>query len=209
MRDERHRHRGEGVRIDHRHILLGAALVLMSCGRQPVAERDANPQPTQATAEIIPASTSTSTSTATSAPSPRAARSDNAKVSLATTGQTTAADAMHVVQSYYEAIDRGDFEAAYSLWSGEGDASGQSFAAFKRGFADTARTGVDASPPTDSEGAAGSVYIEVPVTVNAELKDGTRQRFTGTYTLRRANDVQGTIPQELSWHLTSATLKRN
>ena len=207
MRDERHRHRDERVRIDNRRVLLGAALVLMSCGRQSVAEPDVNAQPTQATAQIIP--TSTSTATSTSAPSPRAARSDNAKVSLATTGQTTAADAMHVVESYYEAINHGDFSAAYSLWSGDGEASGQSFAAFKRGFADTARTAVDASPPTDSEGAAGSVYIEVPVTVNAELKDGTRQRFSGTYTLRRVNDVQGATPQGLSWHLTSATLKRN
>ena len=209
MRDERHRHCGERVRIDHRRILLGAALVLTSCGLQPVAEPDANAQPTQATAERIPASTSTATST--SAPSPRAARSDHAKVSLATTGQTTAADTIHVVESYYEAIDRSDFKAAYSLWSGDGDgeASGQSFAAFKHGFADTARTAVDASPPTDSEGAAGSVYIEVPVTVNAELKNGTRQRFTGTYTLRRVNDVQGATPQQLSWHLTSAALKRN
>ena len=203
MRDEQHRHRGERVRIDHRRILLGAALVLTSCERQPVAEPDANVQTTQATAENV------SISAPTPVPSPRVARFDHANASLATTGQTTAADAVHVVESYYKAIDRGAFEAAYSLWSGDGEASGHSFAAFKRGFAQTARTAVDTSPPTASEGAAGSVYIEVPVTVNAELKNGTRQRFTGTYTLRRVNDVEGATPEELSWHLTSATLKRN
>ena len=36
------------------------------------------------------------------------------------------------------------------------------------------------------------------MTVTAELEDGTKQRFTGTSTLRRVNDVQGATPEELA-----------
>ena len=66
---------------------------------------------------------------------------------------------------------------------------------------------VDVGTPGDSEGAAGSIYIDVPVTVRARLKDGTRQRFTGHYTLRRVNDVPGSTRAQRRWHLYSAELK--
>lgn len=112
-----------------------------------------------------------------------------------------------VVQDYYAAIERGDFPAAFAFWGNDGADSHQSFADFKRGFAETAKTSVKTGKPTNSEGAAGSIYIDVPVTVRATLKDGKHQRFTGHYTLRRVNDVPGSTAEQRRWHLSSAELK--
>ena len=58
-----------------------------------------------------------------------------------------------------------------------------------------------------SEGAAGSIYATIPVTVDAQLDDGKQQRFTGQYVVRRVNDVPGASADQLRWHIDSATLK--
>ena len=119
----------------------------------------------------------------------------------------TPAAARAVVQRYYAALEHGQYRAAYTLWSGAGQASGKSYPDFVRGFARTAHTRVVAGRPTDGEGAAGSLYITVPVTVTATLKDGTLQRFRGSYVLRRVNDVDGATPAQLRWHIASARLR--
>jgi len=119
----------------------------------------------------------------------------------------SAQGAANLIRHYYADIDRGDFRAAYRRWGDAGQDSRQSFADFKRGFAETATTSVDVGTPGDSEGAAGSIYIDVPVTVHARLKDGTAQTFTGHYTLRRVNDVPGSTEAQRRWHIYSAALK--
>ncbi|MBN9506596.1 MAG: hypothetical protein J0I69_11270 [Altererythrobacter sp.] len=111
------------------------------------------------------------------------------------------------IRAYYAAIDAGEFARAYRLWAREGEASGQSYAAFREGFASTRRSEVRVSGPVQSEGAAGSIYATVPVEVNAVLKDGTRQHFTGQYVLRRVNDVPGATEAQLHWHIESASLQ--
>lgn len=116
------------------------------------------------------------------------------------------AAARAVVRDYYAAIDRGDYRRAYVLWGDGGRASGQSYAAFVRGFARTAHTRVVTSAPTDGDAGMGSIYVTVPVTVEATLKNGHRQRFAGRYVLRRVNDVDGATPAQLHWHLAQAKL---
>lgn len=113
------------------------------------------------------------------------------------------AAARAVVQRYYAAIDHRDYRTAYRLWHRPGDG----LAAFTRGFARTARTMARTGAPTDGEGAAGSVYVTVPVSVEARLTDGTRQHFAGSYILRRVDDVPGASPDQLRWHIASASLK--
>jgi len=117
------------------------------------------------------------------------------------------ADAVAVVQRYYRAIDRGDFRTAYACWGDRGRASGQGYAAFARGFAATAHTRVVPGRAALPEGAAGSVYVEVPVEVWATLKNGRRQHFRGSYVVRRVNDVDGATPAQRRWHLGSARLR--
>ncbi|MEZ0495930.1 hypothetical protein ACAX61_06475 [Sphingomonas sp. IW22] len=114
--------------------------------------------------------------------------------------------AADVVRRYYDAINARDYSVAYAQWGGHGEASGKSYGDFAAGFADTQRVKVTAREPTDVEGGAGSLYAEVPVTVDAVLTDGTRQRFTGSYAIRRVNDVDGSSADQRRWHIASAKL---
>lgn len=117
------------------------------------------------------------------------------------------AAARAVVQRYYAAIDRRDYRTAYAQWGNRGRASGKSYAGFARGFANTAGSCVALGRAGRVEGAAGSLYVTLPVDVRARLRDGRRQHFRGTYTLRRVNGVPGASPASLRWHIASAQLR--
>ncbi|TPG43101.1 hypothetical protein EAH79_04605 [Sphingomonas koreensis] len=181
-------------------LLAAVTLGLAGCNATPQtgkgSAQPAQPVDTATTAAVEPTPAPTAAVKSTPAPPPAAEPSR---------GSSEAAVA--VVERYYDAIDRGDFRTAYAQWDRDGQASNQSFAQFQRGFAQTASVSVDAGAPTNGEGAAGSVFVDVPVTVHATLKDGTEQRFAGRYTLRRVNDVDGASAEQLRWHLDSAVLK--
>lgn len=113
---------------------------------------------------------------------------------------------VQVIRNYYSAIARRDYKQAYSAWEENGTASHQSFEQFKQGFANTASVGVEIGTPGRLDGAAGSIYIKIPVTVTAVTKNGTRQRFRGSYVLRRVNNVPGSTLEQRRWHLYSANL---
>lgn len=114
--------------------------------------------------------------------------------------------AADVVRRYYAAIDARDFGTAWTQWGDDGR-PGQTLAAFEKGFAHTRATKVTIGALGPSEGAAGSVYQTVPVTVAATLDDGTAQRFTGSYVVRRVNGVDGASASQLRWHIDSAQLR--
>lgn len=122
--------------------------------------------------------------------------------------QKDLARADNLIRRYYRAIDARDYATAYSQWSDDGAASGKDYASFAAGFAETASVDVRLGYGQPPEGAAGSLYITIPVTVNAVLRDGRRQSFTGSYTLRRVNDVDGSTAEQRSWHIASAQLRR-
>ena len=118
-------------------------------------------------------------------------------------GGEAAAD---VVRRYYSAINARDYSTAWQAWGDDGR-PGQRYADFSKGFAHTRSTRVTIGRLPPSEGAAGSIYQTVPVTVEALLDDGVWQRFAGTYVVRRVNDVDGASASQLRWHLDSATLR--
>lgn len=111
------------------------------------------------------------------------------------------AAAVGVVRAYYAAVSRHDYRAAYTLWHGH-----RSYAEFRRGYAQTVRTTVTPIPPFKSEGAAGSIYTTVTVRVEALLRSGRHQHFTGSYVLRRVNDVPGSTSGQRRWHIVGAHL---
>jgi hypothetical protein len=112
-----------------------------------------------------------------------------------------------VIRAYYRAINSRDFTRAYAFWSDSGRASGQSAGEFTRGFAQTASVSVSIGTVGRIEGAAGSRYTEIPVTVEARQTDGNVNRFRGAYTLRRTV-VPGATAAQRAWHLYSAKLTR-
>jgi len=115
------------------------------------------------------------------------------------------AAAADVVRGYYAAIAAHRYRAAYELWAERGQASGQGFPAFAQGFAGTASVTAAVGPPGRMEGAAGSRYVEVPVTIRAVTTTGERQRFRGSYTLRRSV-VEGASAAQRRWHIYSARI---
>ncbi|MEH2391988.1 MAG: hypothetical protein V7K21_10145 [Nostoc sp.] len=115
-------------------------------------------------------------------------------------------EAVQVIRDYYSAIARQDYKQAYSAWEGNGAASKQSFEQFKQGFANTTSVAVEVGKPGTPDPGAGSIYIEIPVTVTAIGTNGTPQRFRGSYVLRRVNDVPGSTPEQRRWHLHSANI---
>lgn len=114
--------------------------------------------------------------------------------------------AADVVRRYYSALNARDYSTAWQAWGDDGR-PGQRYADFAKGFAQTRSTRVRIGALPPSEGAAGSIYQTVPVTVEAVLEDGARQRFTGRYVVRRVNGVDGASAAQLRWHLDSATLR--
>lgn len=144
--------------------------------------------------------------------------SEAATTSPAPAGQMTSAKAaspeeindqqtaIEVVDDYYRAIDARDYERAYAHWENGGLASGQSFTEFAQGFSDTAAVEVEIATPEDIQGAAGSSYVTLPVTITAVTTAGETQRFDGTYVLRRRNDESATPVEQRGWHIYSADI---
>jgi hypothetical protein len=114
--------------------------------------------------------------------------------------------AVQLVQSYYAAINRGDYRSAYLSWDQNGAASGQGFAKFRAGFAQTRSVRVVTGVPTNPDAGMSQRRIDVPVDVYAVLKNGKKQHFRGSYTLHRVVEGVGAPASQLSWHLSSAKL---
>lgn len=114
--------------------------------------------------------------------------------------------ARQLIQNYYAAIDRGDFRTAYAMWDNGGQASGKSFAAFRAGFAATARSRVVTGVPGREDAGMSQRWIEVPVDVYATLKNGRSQHFRGKYTLHRVVPGVGAAASQTRWHIASARL---
>lgn len=110
-----------------------------------------------------------------------------------------------VVQRYYSALNARDYGTAWQQW-GEDGPPNQTLEKFQSGFADTRSTRVTIGKLQPGDAGAGSIYQPVPVTVDATLNDGTHQRFQGTYTVRRVNDVDGASAAQRRWHIDSAQL---
>jgi hypothetical protein len=95
-------------------------------------------------------------------------------------------DPAELLKGYYDLISKGDLASAYTFWGQNGANSQQSFAQFAQGYANTRQAAIELGQPT-SGGAAGSIYITVPVVIVANQADGSQQAFCGTYRLRQLN----------------------
>lgn len=121
-------------------------------------------------------------------------------------GADNPAAARGVVETYYAAIEHGDFRGAYALWDNGGKASGKSYASFRQGFAATAHSRAVTGTPRNPDAGMSQRWIEVPVDVYAVLKNGKRQHFRGSYTLHRVVAGVSARPADSRWHLSKAKL---
>jgi hypothetical protein len=88
----------------------------------------------------------------------------------------------------------------------DGSAMGTGEKAFEHRFADykTIDAAVGKIGPT--EGAAGSLYSTVQLTLSGNKNDGTPYAMTGPVTLRRVNDVPGSTAEQRQWHIVKMEL---
>lgn len=160
--------------------------------------RDSPASPSlQTTTTPIPSSVPTPSATISSVPT--------SPLTVSSQDNSSESEPAAVVQRYYDAINRQDYEQAYRIWQDNGSASRQTFEAFKKGFADTVSSQVKIGEPSQVEGAAGSQYVTVPVTLTATTQNRVVQRFKGTYVLRRSL-VDGVPADQRSWHIYSAKM---
>jgi hypothetical protein len=114
--------------------------------------------------------------------------------------------AASVIQSFYNAIVRKEYSRAWSYYEdGQGVAK---FDDFQAGYANTATVSV-AYGEVNGEGAAGSTFFTVPISLDAVSTSGKHSYFAGCYTLRLANPaIQAEPPFEplhiVSGHLNAA-----
>lgn len=105
-----------------------------------------------------------------------------------------------LLASYYNAINRGEYERAYAYW----EEAPNSYEDFARGFEDTETIQLIVQPPTRYEGAAGSIYVSIPTALVATHTDETEQTFVGCFVARMSNLVPPDEADEDTWYLYSA-----
>ena len=101
-----------------------------------------------------------------------------------------------VVQHYAALTEQKRFAEAEALW-GDGPTAKQ----FDDAFRDASEIHWQVGRPTDPEGAAGSIFITVPVVLYGRQADGGSLQRSGEATLRRVNDVDGSTAAQRRWHI--------
>ena len=178
-----------------------AALLLVGCGD----EDGGGPPTVTATATNTGVPTATPFPTGTSAPSTATPEGTATGEPTGTAaGEQTAEDAVAILDAYFSAIGTGDYTAAYQLWRNGGEASGQTYAEFVEGFAETASISWEIGEPGRIDAGAGQRYIEIPVRVVARTTAGEEQAFEGTYVLHHTANIDGATAEQLTWHINSA-----
>jgi hypothetical protein len=110
----------------------------------------------------------------------------------------SAQGAGQVLQQYFALLEKGRTSQANDLWSGG------TTAAFSNRLAEYREIHANIGAPGGPEGAAGSIYVAVPVQLYGRLRDGKEFNARGTMTLRRANDVPGSTEEQRKWHIYRA-----
>lgn len=107
-----------------------------------------------------------------------------------------------MLASFYNAINTRDYERALGYW--ESPPSGLD--AFARGYRNTTKVRLLVQPPTRIEGAAGSVYAELPILVTARQRNGNDRIFFGCYVIRKTNRGVVGNPAVGNWRIYRAKL---
>jgi hypothetical protein len=113
-----------------------------------------------------------------------------------------------LLKSFYNAINRKEYERAYSYYQGVPNPDpglAAPYAQWVQGYADTLSVVLAAGKETVDAGA-GNIFASVPVVITATRKDGSQQVFSGCYTLHRVNFGISEDPLDTLWSIRSATI---
>jgi hypothetical protein len=113
-------------------------------------------------------------------------------------------DAVTVLQSLYNAVNRGEYVRAYSYW--EPTAGGlPPFETFRAGYQQTAAVALLTGDVGEDHGL-GHVYDAVPVVLKVTATTGDTQTFSGCYGLLEAAPGSQTTPPFVPLQIGKATL---
>lgn len=176
-----------------------AALMLAACNTQPNALNVSNTAPSDSLPAEMPGNESAvpiADSTPTAAPGDVASQRPLSEAEAA----------LGVASEFARLLSTRDFAGAYAMWKDGGSSPRPSASEFAAKFAGFSSLTVRAEPPSNVEGAAGSLYADVPLTLTGLTAAGTSGKRSGTLTLKRVNDVPGATPEQLQWHIVDVKL---
>ena len=133
---------------------------------------------------------------------------DRTPVSEAPFTEDSAQGAANVVQTFFAHVEAGHYQQAWQLWSEGGKASGMSAPEFAASFERYREYHARVGAPGRIEGAAGSLYVEVPVQIFGRLKDGRQFNAAGKVQLRRTNEVPGASAEQRQWRIAAVVPDR-
>lgn len=158
----------------------------------------ANPDPAAPAPAQVPAAAPTGSTTEALENSPLTPPLSN--VSAASSSDTSAQGAAALVRSYYALIGQKQYREAHRLWGPSSDSADADFAAQFTPYREYHAT---VAAPGAIEGAAGSLYVEVPVRTYGVRANGQKFDEPAVVTLRRVNNVDGATPAQLRWHIAT------
>ena len=200
--------------MSHRFLFLAAAFAFVagcSAPSSPDAGNQAGKAPSAAPPENAAAAPENRFAEAPLDPpepgEPGGLPDDRTPISEAPFTATSAQGAANVVQTYHGLLEAGRYGEAWRLWSDGGRASGMSEAEFAASFGRYREYHARIGAPGEIEGAAGSLYVEVPVQVYGRLRDGRPFNMLGPMILRRVNDVPGSTAEQRRWHIAESGIR--
>ena len=101
-----------------------------------------------------------------------------------------------VMQHYAALLEQRRFAEASKLWGNSINA-----AALVAELRPYSEFHLQVGKPGDPEGAAGSIYVSIPISLYGRLKSGGQFNRSGSATLRRVNDVDGSTEAQRRWHI--------
>jgi hypothetical protein len=111
-----------------------------------------------------------------------------------------------VLQQYAALLEQHRFDDAFGMW---GESPAISEEQFEKQFANFGTIDAAVGEVGRIEGAAGSLYNTIQLTLSGTKKDGTPYVVTGPVTLRRVNDVPGSTAEQRRWHIEKMQLAAN
>jgi hypothetical protein len=129
---------------------------------------------------------------------------DPAPVAEGSIDPDSAQGAAQVVQGYYGLLEEKRFEDAQELWNPATAIGAQDDAHFAARFRGFSEIHANIGAPSEPEGAAGSLYVTVPVQVYGRIAANGKPWYAlRQVTLRRVNDVPGSTEEQRRWHIQS------
>lgn len=191
-----------------RWLSLSMIIIMSGCGAPPSTTANENAPVEQGAAGPINLDGPNAVDPAAIKPGePGGLPDDRTPVSEGNIDPKSAQGAGLVLQRYAGLLEQGKYAEARLIWSDNGKASGLTEKEFVESWSNYAEVHSEIGKPGEPEGAAGSIYVSVPLRIYGKLTNGKPFNLVGDVALRRVNDVDGSTEQQRQWHIASTDLK--